>query len=158
MKPCDRKDSPLDIPLAGHISIIMRNRTIFFNREVSPLNITAAQIPYLMVLSLRQGITQDELSGKLFIDKGTVARSMKKLEDNGFIYRVPDPDNRRKNHVFLTEKGERILPRIRSIDRKWEEALCEGLIKAERSQLFDSIGKLAKNSIENLTSEGDQNE
>ena len=156
MKRLDIK--PSDIPLAGHISVIVRNYAIYFNREILPLKITSAQIPYLMILSDMGVLTQDELSGILFIDKGTVARSLQKLEDNGFISRTPDPDNRRKNLVFLTEKGKSILPRIRDIDRKWGEAICEGLTEEERSQLFSNIYKLAKNSLENLACEGDQNE
>lgn len=135
----------------------MRNHTIFFNKEILPLNITAAQIPYLMTLSLRQGVTQSELSRELFIDKGTVARSIKKLEDNGFIKRVADPDNRKKKLVYLTDKGERALPDITSIDSRWEEALCEGLTREERSRLFNGIRKLAKNSLENLTRGDSQN-
>lgn len=150
--------NPADIPLAGHISVIVRNYAIYFNREILPLKITSAQVPYLMILSDMGVLTQDELSGILFIDKGTVARSLQKLEDNGFISRTPDPDNRRKNLVFLTEKGKSILPRIRDIDRKWGEAICEGLTEEERSQLFSNIYKLAKNSLENLACEGDKNE
>lgn len=150
--------NPADIPLAGHISVIVRNYAIYFNREILPLKITSAQTPYLMILSDMGVLTQDELSGILFIDKGTVARSLQKLEDNGFISRTPDPDNRRKNLVFLTEKGKSILPRVRDIDRKWGEAICEGLTEEERSQLFSNIYKLAKNSLKNLACEGNQNE
>lgn len=150
--------NPADIPLAGHISVIVRNYAVYFNREILPLKITSAQIPYLMILSDMGVLTQDELSGILFIDKGTVARSLKKLEDNGFISRIQDPDNHRKNLVSLTEKGKSVLPRIRDIDKKWGEALCEGLTEEERSQLQDHIHKLAKNSLENLMYEVDQNE
>ncbi|MCE7698815.1 MAG: MarR family transcriptional regulator, partial [Methanobacterium paludis] len=71
-----------------------------------------------------------------------------KLEDKGFISRTLDPENRRKYLIFLTEKGEQTVPKIRGIERKWEKVVCEGLSDEEHSQLLEFLNVLAKNSIE----------
>lgn len=138
----------LDIPLEGLLSVITRNHFIYINRETKDLNLTGGQLPCLILLSHKQGVTQDYIARKFHIDKGTIARAVKKLEDKGFISRTLDPENRRKYLIFLTEKGEQTVPKIRGIERKWEKVVCEGLSDEEHSQLLKFLNVLAKNSIE----------
>ncbi|BDZ68016.1 hypothetical protein GCM10025860_14640 [Methanobacterium ferruginis] len=76
------------------------------------MNLTEGQVPYLMALSKKPGITQDDLAGMFYIDKGTIARSIQKLEDKELVQRVQDPVNRRRYKLSLTEKGEGIIPEI----------------------------------------------
>ncbi|WP_286244219.1 MarR family winged helix-turn-helix transcriptional regulator [Methanobacterium ferruginis] len=102
----------LNIPFKGLLSIIVRNHFIFMNRELKHLNLTEGQVPYLMALSKKPGITQDDLAGMFYIDKGTIARSIQKLEDKELVQRVQDPVNRRRYKLSLTEKGEGIIPEI----------------------------------------------
>lgn len=71
----------------------------------------------MIFLSHKQGITQDDIARKFQIDKGAVARSVKKLEDREFIRRIPDPENRRKYLIFLTEKGEQTIPELNAIEK-----------------------------------------
>mgnify|MGYP000994993087 CR=1 FL=1 len=137
-----------NIPLQGLLSIVLRNHIIFINKETKHLNLTGGQLPCLIFLSYKQGITQDDIARKLQIDKGAIARSVKKLEDKEFIRRIPDPENRRKYLIFLTEKGEQTIPELKAIEKKWKKIVCHGLTDKEYSQLMKFMNLLAKNSIE----------
>jgi Transcriptional regulators len=139
-----------DIPIEALFSIICRNQFVFVNRESKKLNITGRQIPCLRLISDHPGITQDDIANTLQIDKGFIARVVKKLEDDDFLYRTIDPTNRRKYHIYLTEKGKNIIPEIKAIDEKWEKIVFEGLKKDEKCKLMDFIELLAKNSIEKI--------
>lgn len=136
------------IPLQGLLSIVLRNHIIFINRETKHLNLTGGQLPCLIFLSHKQGITQDDIARKFQIDKGAVARSVKKLEDKEFIRRISDPENRRKYLIFLTDKGKDILPELKVIDKKWKKIVCQGLTDNEYSQLMKFMNLLARNSVE----------
>ena len=87
------------------------------------LGLSSGQFHVLMVLADQQGITQDFLAGSLLIDKGTVARAVNILEKNGIVRRITDENNRRAVLVYLTEKGEELVPEVEKIDRQWEEAV-----------------------------------
>ena len=120
------------------------------------LELTAGQVPFLMHLSHKEGITQDNLAVHLHIDKGTVARALKKLEDNGFIYREINPQNRRKYLLFLTEKGRQIVPKIHQIDKEWEKSVCSDLLDAEYIQLLNTLQTLAMKSLEKVHKNGEK--
>ena len=120
------------------------------------LELTAGQVPFLMHLSHKEGITQDNLAVHLHIDKGTVARALKKLEDNGFIYREINPQNRRKYLLFLTEKGRQIVPKIHQIDKEWEKSVCSDLSDAEYIPLLNTLQTLAMKSLEKVHKNGEK--
>ena len=150
------ENKPDDIPLGVFISIIHRTRIVHLNNEMKDLELTAGQVPFLIHLSHKEGITQDDLAVHLHIDKGTVARALKKLEDNGFIYREINPQNRRRYLLFLTEKGRQIVPQIYDIDKEWEHSVCSNLSDTEYSLLFNALQTLAMKSLEKVHKNGEK--
>jgi DNA-binding MarR family transcriptional regulator len=145
-----------DIPLGVFISIIHRTRIIHLNNEMKDLEITAGQVPFLMHLSHKEGITQDNLAAHIHIDKGTVARALKKLEDNGFICRKVNPQNRRSYLLFLTEKGRDVVPQIHSIDKEWEDSVCSNFQDDECNRLLNVLQTLAMKSLEKAHENGEK--
>ncbi len=151
MKPC----VPADIPFGAVVSLISRNRFVYLNDRLRPLGLSAGQIPILMLLAKEQNIMQDRLVRHYHLDKGTIARAAKKLEGNGYIRRIIDPANRRAVRLFLTDKGERITPLLKTINHEWEEQVCATLTGSEQKTLNTLIRTIAENSHRNLQCEGD---
>ena len=151
MKPTE----PEDIPFGAVVSLINRSKCVFLNDRLRPLGLSAGQFPVLMLLAKEQNIMQDRLVRHYHLDKGTIARAAKKLEDNGYIRRNIDPANRRAVRLFLTEKGERTAPLLKSINHEWEEQVCASLTGSERKKLNALIRTVAENSHRNLQCEGD---
>ncbi len=150
-------DDLSSIPLGAFISIIHRTHMIYLNDKMKELDLTAGQCPFLMKLSYNEGITQDDMANHFHIDKGTVARALRKLEDNEFLYREIDPKNRRKYLIYLTEKGKDAVPEIIGIDNEWENLVCAKFSDEEKSHLFEILQKLAINSLEKVHKHGENN-
>lgn len=141
---------PPDIPVAALISIVHRLHAVYLNNELKHLGLTAGQLPIIFSIAHRPGITQDEIADRIHIDKGTVARAAKKLEDGEFVSRAPDPRDRRRYLLTLTEKGETVVPTVLRIDQDWEDLIQSGLSGAERARLYEDLYRLAGNSIEEI--------
>ncbi len=135
-----------ELPFGAVVSITSRGRFIFFNERLRPLGLSAGQVPVLMLLYREQNIMQETLVRHYRLDKGTIARAVKKLEDAGFVRRITDPANRRAVRLFLTEKGEQAAPVLRQINREWEEQVCAGLSSGEKETLTLLMRKVAQNS------------
>lgn len=135
-----------EIPFGAVISITSRGRFIFLNDRLRPLGLSAGQFPVLMLLYKEQNIMQETLVRHYHLDKGTIARAVRKLEDAGYIRRIVDPDNRRAVRLFLTEKGERVAPVLQDINREWEEQVCAGLSRDEKETLNSLMRTVAENS------------
>lgn len=137
---------PDDIPLAGLISIAHRMYSIFIDTQAIAPGLTTGQIPFFMQISLNPGITQDELASHNICDKGTVARAVRKLEENGYLTRTPDPENRRKLRLSLTTEGEAVVPQVFAADREWEDAVLSGLSDTERRTMYAYCHRMAEQS------------
>lgn len=151
MKSC----SPDDIPLGALVSLVNRSKFVFLNNRLRPLGLSAGQFPVLMLLAREQNIMQDRLVRHYNLDKGTIARAVRKLEDGGYIRRITDPDNRRAVRLFLTGEGERVIPLLQAINRDWEILVSASLSKDEGRALLSLMRRVAMNSFSILQKEGE---
>ncbi|HML04204.1 MAG TPA: MarR family winged helix-turn-helix transcriptional regulator [Methanobacterium sp.] len=152
------KSDDQDISIGLIFSMIHRTHMIFINDKIKDMDITAGQIPFLMVLSREEGITQDELAAHFHIDKGVVARALRKMEDNGYLFREIDPFNRRRHLIYLTGKGKNTVPQIIDIDKKWENSMHSQISKDEYNQVFGVLKKMALNCLEKVDKNGEKYE
>jgi DNA-binding MarR family transcriptional regulator len=151
MKPC----LPDDIPFGAVVSLVNRSKFVFLNNRLRPLGLSAGQFPVLMLLAKEQNIMQDRLVRHYNLDKGTIARAVRKLEDGGYIRRITDPGNRRAVRLFLTTKGEGTIPLLQAINREWEDQISTGLTKDEGRTLHSLMLRVANNSFSILKKEGE---
>lgn len=136
-----------DIPLYAFISIIYRSHRVYLNREIENLKIHAGQIPILIELLKIENISQDELADRLCIDKGSIARSLRKMEDLGIIKREVSEENRRKYNISLKNKGKEMARKIKKIDNTWEQAIYEELNSINEEEFKDNLKNLAIKSL-----------
>ena len=143
------------IPLGLIVSIIHRTRMMYLNDNVRDMDITPGQFPFIMVLSTEEGITQEELAAHFHIDKGTVARALRKLEDKDYLFRKVDSENRRRYLIYLTEKGKSTVPQITNIEQEWENSICSMFSEEEYNRLFEILKILAINSLAKVNRNGE---
>ena len=143
-----------EISLGLLVSMIHRTRMIFLNDKIGNMDITAGQFPFIIVLSNEEGISQEELAAYFHIDKGTVARALRKLEDKEYLFRKVDSLNRRRYLIYLTEKGRKAVPTVINIEKEWENSMCSKFSKEDYKNLFDILKGLAVNSLENVDKDG----
>ena len=128
-----------------YISIIHRTGSSFLLKEFSKFNIGSGQYMYLIHLYKNDGLSQEELTEILNIDKGTTAKSIKKLETEGFVMRVKDKNDKRINRVYLTPKALEIKDEFLSSINAWENTLTSNLSYAEKEQALTLLKKITYN-------------
>jgi DNA-binding MarR family transcriptional regulator len=69
------------------------------------LGVTGPQRLALRVLGKQPGSTAGELAQVLHVHPSTLTGILQRLEERGFVVRHPDPVDRRKTRLALTEKG-----------------------------------------------------
>lgn len=74
-------------------------------RRLRSFDITPEQWGVIAMLWDEDGITQKELSSRLFKDQPTTTRMLDKLENKGIIRREDAADDRRAFLIYLTEEG-----------------------------------------------------
>ena len=81
-------------------------------------------------------MNQEKIASRCNTNKGAIARSIKKLEDNGFIERTIDENNRRQNIISMTEKGEMTFNKSKDILKEFEDILFENQQEKENLQII----------------------
>ncbi|MBR4447953.1 MarR family winged helix-turn-helix transcriptional regulator [Methanobrevibacter sp.] len=135
------------IPIAKLITIIARGQTTYLNHELKDLDINSTQLHLLFEISNRNDLNQEMISSGCSIDKGAVARSVKKLEEKGLVSRKVDEDNRRQNKISLTQKGRKTLDESIGLLNKFEEELIDESI-IEKELLQKALKEIAIRTME----------
>lgn len=126
-----------------NIGIIARCSELFRDERFRPLGLNGRQSVCLLHVCKRPGITQDTLTKTLMIDKSNVTRLMTLLEEDGYVTRHPDENDRRQVCVYPTDKALSVLSEIREGFRAWREYLAEALSEEELAALCTAAEKLA---------------
>jgi MarR family transcriptional regulator, organic hydroperoxide resistance regulator len=126
------------------VSILYRKNQVYLNMALKQLNITASELPILLYLFHNDGVSQEELSSYLIIDKASTARVVQSLLQKGFIRKEKDIADRRANRVFLTEFGLNKRSIIREPLQQWSNYLTEGLDEESVNTMFTVLEKMVK--------------
>ena len=133
-------------PIGKYLSIINRKGNVFITKEISKFGIGSGQVMFLMELYKKDGISQEELSEGLNIDKATTCRAIKKLEEAGFLTRVKDKNDKRAYKLYLTQKSKDMEESIRDVLRICEDHISKNLSEEEVKTLAMILKKICINS------------
>lgn len=124
------------IPVGKLLYIIGKGYVKFINRSMAEFGINTTQLHLLFEISDKSDLNQEKIAERCNINKGAVARSIKKLEDMGLVKRQIDENNRRQNKITLTQKGEEIMEKSLKILHDWEDSVIleKGYIDKELLQ------------------------
>ncbi|WP_077605055.1 MarR family winged helix-turn-helix transcriptional regulator [Oceanobacillus sojae] len=127
------------------IGMIARALDSISNIEFKEYDLTKGQYLYLVRICENPGIIQEKLAEMIKVDRTTAARAIKKLEENNFIQKTADADNRKIKRLLPTEKGERIYPMIKKENDYSNQVALEGLTEKEAEKLVHLLEKVRKN-------------
>ena len=112
-----------EIPVGKLLYMIGKGYSIYLNHNIGELGINTTQLHLLFEISHQCDINQENIAKRCGINKGSVARSIKKLEDNGLVIRQIDENNRRQNKLALTEQGKEVLEKSTKVLYNWEDSV-----------------------------------
>lgn len=89
-------------------------------QKINEMNL-GHDVRYIIFIFDHPNCSQEDLVNMFGLSKGNIAKVLKKLEDDGFIKREVNPENRRKYMLNTTQKGNELVPKIRQISLDWEK-------------------------------------
>ena len=113
-----------------------------------PLQLTYSEYVLLLRLFDCEGASQEDLSRVLHTDKSAVARTLKLLEQKGFICREKDAEDRRIKRIRLTEYGRMQHTFLMSVMNCWVNYLIDTLSPQDVDSVARNFQVLAQRSSE----------
>lgn len=92
-------------------------------------------------------LSQEDLCDIFCQSKGTVAKTLRKLEDKGYIERIINKDNRRKYILKLTKKGEEVIPVLKREVDYWHNSVGLAKISDESIDVIRDVARKSYNLV-----------
>ena len=142
-------------PFMRQISVTYRCAMRYREHELADTGLAGFQTPYLMALYRHEGLTQEELARYLNVNKSSVTRQLAALEEQGYVRREPDPNDRRSLLVYPTEKANALRERIRQVLRDWNGYLTADFTDEEKETLSRLMSRVAERAEDYVKGGGD---
>ncbi|WP_308169983.1 MarR family winged helix-turn-helix transcriptional regulator [Acrocarpospora catenulata] len=99
---------------------------------------------YAVLVTLQESgpVSQAELSRRTGIYRSDLVTVINELADRGHVERTPDPTDRRRNVITLTEQGRRHLRRLDELIAALQDEVLQPLSEPEREQLTELLARL----------------
>lgn len=110
-----------------------------YRQPLEALNLTYTQYIVMMVLWEHGGMTEGQLGEIVHLNSGTLAPLLKRLDKAGYINRIRPDHNERKLFLSLTEEGERLREKAKSVPAQMQG--CIPLAEDELLLLRDMLNR-----------------
>ena len=128
--------------LARRLVILNRHMMKRIDVAMEPYGHGGGTYFYLVAILYNNGCTQQELSDKLRINKAATARTLVRLEADGYIERRKLPENQREVRVYYTQKTEKFVAQIQQVIEPEMQDLLAPLGDKERRAFASILTKL----------------
>ena len=133
-----------NMPTVPYISILYREHAKYLNEKVKDENLSFGLYPLLIKIYNNEGIIQEQLAQSFHLNESTITRNLKKLEDKGFIERIPE---KRTKVIKITQKGKDTAQKVMDFDEKWDEKIMEIIGKKDYDKFLNILRKISEEII-----------
>lgn len=116
-----------------------------FDERVRSLGLTAVQARLLLSLVKFPDNNQAFYAERIEVEPITLTRIVDRMEESGWVERMPDPTDRRARLLHLTDKSREIVEPLRRIIEGLVADMAEGLSKSEQATLAALLERVAAN-------------
>ena len=100
---------------------------------------------YLRHIYFADGLSQRELSDRMARQGATTVTALKRLEKAGLVESRAHESDQRKNRIYLTEKGRKLVTELMPHVREVEEIAFRGFNPKEVDAFWDALGRMRRN-------------
>ena len=100
---------------------------------------TLAQAVVLLNLNPNKGTPSTSLGPKMGLESTSLGRTLKSMENNGLISRMPNKEDKRGVFILLTKKGKELRAISKKNGNKFNEVILKKIGKKNLSIFFDVL-------------------
>jgi DNA-binding MarR family transcriptional regulator len=120
-----------------------RHVTQFYDRHLAPFQLTLNQYSILGQLSVLGPTAINELAQKLFVDRTTLTRNLRPLQQAGWVTQAPHPTDGRSQCMSLSTEGRQLVtaatPAWLTAQAQFEQAFGAPEARALRQQVHTVV-------------------
>jgi len=126
----------------GETSRMLRRQ---FNRHAAVVGATSAQWRAMFRLSREPGMKQVELAERLDVEPITAGRIIDRLEEADLVERRRDPVDRRVWRIYLTDKADPMIERLKVVAEEVLAGAFEGIDPQQITAMRGTLQRIREN-------------
>lgn len=135
-------------PTNLYMEYILLSYNNFLKENLDDVQITYGELTYIYNIKYYPGISQRELAETLFVSEANIAKMVKKLVNKGLVEKRKDENNKSRNILFLTDKGEEVFVKINVLTCGWERKITKKLSNEKYFEFKEILYELTKESVD----------
>jgi DNA-binding MarR family transcriptional regulator len=137
-------------PITEHLAYLLAQANREINRQLelrlSKEGVPVEQWRILKVLSDGDGHSMGELAGAVLLNHPTLTKMIDRMVSDTLVYRVQDPNDRRKVLMFISDRGKVLCKKLNSLAVDQEEHILESYGDKSTSELKRLLESLIDSS------------
>ena len=113
-----------------------------FIASLKELDLTQKQYAVLSLLQANPGASQIAIAGTLGMDRATMMAIVDRLQDRHLLIRERSKTDRRRQELYLTDEGVRVLEQASRLIAKHESRFARRFSQAELKQLIAMLRRI----------------
>ena len=118
-----------------------------YDARLAPLGLTLSLASLLAYVADFGPVNQTRAAEHLGQGRAATGAQVDRLEQLGYVERLPDPDDRRVWKLAITASGRALVDRVTEVDGVLRAELRSGISRAERQQLAAVLVRLQRNLV-----------
>jgi DNA-binding MarR family transcriptional regulator len=128
--------------LVNHLARLLANA---LRARTAPDGVVPGQFAQLLALYELDGVTQTQLCEQVCIDQSTMAHTLKRMERDGLVRRLPDPLDGRRAIIWLTDRARQLEDTLTHSAREVNALTVSGLTDDEVSLCYHLVARMIGN-------------
>ena len=134
----------IDIPeecVAYNLLKTARHLAAFYRKTIAPSGLQGSQFPQLLAIKLAQPVSVSRLAQTLELDRTTLSRNLKRLQDKEYII-MSTTDDRRIRNVSLSDYGEETLQTALPLWNDAQQTIIDQFGEENRKTMLKNLKKI----------------
>lgn len=135
-------ENPENIFIYHYVEELISSYGSYYESNLKDNDLTLKEFSVLLRIRFQGVATQHDLVELFKVSGAYIAKLLRKFEDNGYIARKEDPENRRKKLVKLTDEGIKKTGELIEVIQNWEDKVTAGISEDEIKTLKEILFKI----------------
>lgn len=139
----------MEEPLAYPLIFLTKKYLSALSKEISTLSIDRYFYVLILIDNHDENLSQKILADLLQIDKSYMVTILNYLEDNGYILRQKNTNDRREQLIKLTSKAKEDIPLIRNAISELNNRSLKNISESKK-QIFNDVLRIMQSNLSDI--------
>lgn len=124
------------------IALLYRKQSSILNHNLKELGISSGNYPIIVEIFNNEGISLNEISKRIYMDKSVVTRFVNILIKKDIVIKEKNENDKRYYNLYLTEKGEKIYYKLVKAGKDYYNDLFNKDVDIDIEKFYSDIETL----------------